>query len=970
METLFRFLLNRPVEARQPEDDAIVARPSRDVLNDVVRALGADNPAGALRDLAGRIAARATPPSDRESAYIEASTTFVAAAADGTAATPEDARDAIESAFGAPVAALVADDVFEGLERGTVDQLVGVKYGGRLDPRLPALEGVVRTAAYVRLLATDGDSELPEPPEFMRRVIVLDGLRRPARPRDSGQQGQLPDDGVREWKALSLERERLDEERVAIEATVRGLSMLPSDRLLAVPSPDGDPAADQRIDRGASDVRAGEPGRMGMAISTARPGSTRVAMAPDVLEHLAPEAREVFRRFVPEADRGDLVVSLRRLDDGLRQVGTRTAEIDALLAPSTTALVIGGGVYSTTSWSTRAARREGEGEPGVPLTHGKVESVGIGDLLVVKQHLKGYEARELSHVDNVLKSEHKSTSTKRTRTTEEIVVDERESTTEEERDQQSTERFEMQKESTKVQKEDESLKIGASLSGSYGPMVEFKVTTDLGMSSSKEESHKSAETYGKDVTVRASSKVTERVRRQVTTRTLESFEEENVHEWNNVDGDDHVVGQYQWIEKLYEAQVFNYGSRVLFDLVVPEPAAFIHYTMRSQPVAGAEITKPAPFTLDSDDINIGNYAAHAQRYNAEGIDAPPEATITIAKVFEGIDDDADRGSIVKTAEVPIPDGYEAIHARVQIASTYWEPNYRVAFSIGTRQWVHAGASTGWNQTPLDKQQRSITSTILTFRINIVAAAVEVTCNRTARALDHWRIRTHQAIKAGYLKQLKEYEDRLEAAKAQAVMQVRPRNPQLNASLQRDELKRAAISVFTAQFFDSFNSIQSGGMGLPQLDLAEASLEGPYIRFFEQAFEWQQMMYVYYPYFWGRKSRWVELSLLEDADLEFAAFMKAGAARLVVSVRPGFELAVQHFLETGQIWEGGDPPPVTSETYLNIVDEIKELQNAPGDEVPVGNPWEVRVPTTLILLRKKDSLPRWKKEPDGTWVDAT
>ncbi len=970
METLFRFLLNRPVEAKQPNTDAIVARPSRDVLNEVVRALGADNPARALREVAARIATQARPPSDREAAYIEASTTFLAAVEDGTAATPQAALGSIESAFGTTVAQLAADDFFQALERDTVDQLVGVKYGGRLDPRAPELEALVHTAAYVRLLAADGESDLPEPAEFMRRVIVLDGLHRPVRPRDDHEHGELPEDGVREWKALSLERQRLDNERVAIEATLRGLGMLPPDQLLAIPPPGGDPAPGPESDRAESDTKACEPGRIGMAISTARPHSTTVAMAPDVAERLSPEAREVFRRLVPEADHADLVVSLRRLEDGLRQVGTRSAEIEALLAPSTTALVIGGGVYSTTSWSTRAMRREGEGEPGVPSTHGKVESVGIGDLLVVKQHLKGYEARELSHVDNVLKSEHKSTSTKRTRTTEEIAVDERETTTEEERDQQSTERFEMQRESTKVQKEDESLKIGASLSGSYGPMVEFKVTTDLGMSSSKEESHKSAETYGKDVTVRASSKVTERVRRQVTTRTLESFEEENVHEWNNVEGTDHVVGQYQWIEKLYEAQVFNYGSRVLFDLVVPEPAAFIHHTMRSQPVAGEEITKPTPFILDSDDINIGNYAAYAQTYNAEGIEAPPEPTITISKVFEGIDDAADRGSIVKTAEVPIPEGYEAVHARVQIASTYWESNYRVVFSIGTRQWVHSGASTGWNQTTLDKQQRSITSTLLTFRINIVAAAVEVTCNRTDRALEYWRIRTHQAIKAGYLKQLKDYEDRLEAAKAQAVTQVRPRNPQLNSALQRDELKRAAISVFTAQHFDSFNSIQSGGMGLPQIDLAEASLEGPYIRFFEQAFEWQQMMYVYYPYFWGRKSRWVEVSLLEDADVEFAAFMKAGAARVVVSVRPGFELAVQHFLETGQIWEGGDPPTVTSATYLNIVDEIKERQNAPGAEIPVGDPWEVRVPTTLILLRKKDSLPRWKKNPDGSWVDAT
>ena len=37
--------------------------------------------------------------------------------------------------------------------------------------------------------------------------------------------------------------------------------------------------------------------------------------------------------------------------------------------------------------------------------------------------------------------------------------------------------------------------------------------------------------------------------------------------------------------------------------------------------------------------------------------------------------------------------------------------------------------------------------------------------------------------------------------------------------------------------------------------------------------------------------------------------------------------------------------------------------------PVGEPWEVRVPTTLIKLRSDDKLPAWKKKPDGSWVEV-
>jgi hypothetical protein len=34
-----------------------------------------------------------------------------------------------------------------------------------------------------------------------------------------------------------------------------------------------------------------------------------------------------------------------------------------------------------------------------------------------------------------------------------------------------------------------------------------------------------------------------------------------------------------------------------------------------------------------------------------------------------------------------------------------------------------------------------------------------------------------------------------------------------------------------------------------MDLFEAEGEGPYVRFFEQAFEWEHMTWVTYPYFW-------------------------------------------------------------------------------------------------------------------------
>ena len=51
--------------------------------------------------------------------------------------------------------------------------------------------------------------------------------------------------------------------------------------------------------------------------------------------------------------------------------------------------------------------------------------------------------------------------------------------------------------------------------------------------------------------------------------------------------------------------------------------------------------------------------------------------------------------------------------------------------------------------------------------------------------------------------------------------------------------------------------------------------------------------------------------------------------------------------------------------MPIVTEIAESEQRPGDEVPVGDPWLVRLPTTLVRIRPNDDLPTWEQVA-GDW----
>ena len=604
----------------------------------------------------------------------------------------------------------------------------------------------------------------------------------------------------------------------------------------------------------------------------------------------------------------------------------------------------------------------------IPQTHGTVAPAGVADLLVVKQQLVGYEAVDVAHIENVLRGERKVRTHRRLRQTEELIFRESEITTTEERELESTDRFEMTRETSETLKEDASLKAGLTISGKYGPTVEFSASAEGAVSRSKEEATKAATTFSKEVTQRSATKITERILQRESLRVTTEVEDKNEHTLDNVgDGDrDHVIGVYQWVEKVYQAQMFNYGLRTIFDFMVPEPGAFLIETLRHAHAGAVALEKPVPFTLRPNQVNEYTYQYWVTRYGATDIEPPPEPYLTKALDYNagGGDDKAD---YYHSAQVAIDDGYRPVHASVGRVVNIWSAKWVVDVVVGNRSHrFKSGSSWVWN-VPLDHERGTVAFALKTNDVSDIAVAVEIRCQRTERAMKKWRHDTHAKLTQAYRARLAEYEEKLAALEVQAGVPIRGQNPAANLEAIKDELKKACVTILTEQHFDLFDAIQNGSNGLPQIDLFENEAEGPYVRFFEHAFEWEHMTWVTYPYFWGRKHEWPNRLAFDDPDPLFRQFLRAGYCRVVVPVREGFEGAIDHFMNVGEPWFGGPLPPITSPLYLPIAQEIAERLDQPGDEIPQGDPWEVRLPTNLVRLRPDGELPRWQQDENGNWV---
>ena len=979
MNDIFRFLMLRPPET----GDAVEIAPSKDFGDALQAAANADNPKGAVKQAADALLNSGKGVDAVSDLALGPTVIELADALD--AAVPADVAalsDAIKTAFGMTADKIVSGDKFAADRDAASDSLLAMKLLSR-DGGVEAktLERVLRTMFLIDQVAAKSTAldQAGAVSVILTRPLVVNLPKR--RPRDEGPKEEPPrEEPPREDPG----RDRRD----VLRGLAERLAHVKTSEIAApkrdrrnVERFDVTPLEKLRVDAIESVVRRGPEGLrenvgQGMIsalnvlaatsdeISRVDEPTPNLVLRADVAANLNDREKHELTHLKLDSLTEPLPTLLDRINTELIELETTVLRSDE----SATGLIgiMGGGIYE---FPTAVVPLISPGFPSVPSTHGTIAPVGVGDLLVVRQQLKRYEGGELAHIENILLGEFKKREHRRARTTDETITVETETEKEEERDSQSTERFELQRESSTIVKDDSSLKVGLSVSGSYGPTVEFKASTDFAMNHAKEELSKAASSYSKEVTQRASSRVSERHREERILRTIEVFEETNEHGFDNTKGAATVVGPYQWVDKVYEAQVFNYGKRMMFDFMVPEPGAFWLHAVAASPKPGASLKPPTPFTLSPNQITPWNYPYYVNLYQVSGVKPPPREYITVSKTFEGAVPHDDVGT-TKIAELPITDGYRAMTAHAICTGSHWDDrssDWAAHIVVGQNYWRRESGTYVDEYFNLDGEVDSIPVAVRSYGLHHFIVTMEINCQRTDRELDRWRLDTHSAVLQAYLKLERDYREELAALEVEAANQIQGRNPIENRRLERAELKKQAISVLTAQHFDMFGAIVNSTQGYPEADLTEAEAEGRYIRFFEQAFEWEQMMYLFYPYFWGRKDNWIQRLLLQDVDSTFADFVRAGAARLVVPVRPGFETAIGHFLDSGEIWEGADPPALTSPLYVSIIQEIKERDQAPGVEVPQGNPWDVRLPTTLVRVRADGTLPEWQKNAAGEWL---
>jgi hypothetical protein len=551
------------------------------------------------------------------------------------------------------------------------------------------------------------------------------------------------------------------------------------------------------------------------------------------------------------------------------------------------------------------AQGEAEAEAAPPI----VSAVGWGDLIVARETLVGYNAREIAHIENILPGESKLREHQRLSRTEQVeeveVITERET----EKDSQTTERYELHAQTQETIQRDFSVNTGSNVSGKYG-VTQVEASLDTAFAQSQSQSRSNAIDTAREIVNKSVERTYERVRKLRRLALTEEIRELNRHELANVGSPPlaAISGMYLWVEKIQKIELRHYGTRMMIEFHVPEPALSL---LEQASGAGRKRRLP-PFDIGPSAVDGTNYLCLAQRYGAVDVEPPPPqfAHVGFGWVSTASEDLEQWAEDQFADTINVPAGYTPEWARVvwsALRGKQENREFNFAFAVG-----------GISEPPADKEHTANTYNGVVLQMpagttwpqgvpvsgrvhgawdGAMYVQITLTCRRTAEAYDKWRIATWASLRAGYesLSRQLAQEEQAAAFQDQLLVTASPEGPAaINRRIEREELQKWAIKSLRL-VPQNFNAIEKVGER-QEISPFHAEAEAPIVRFYENAFEWGHMNYFLYPYHWARRATWPMRNVIERVDPRFQAFLQAGAARVIVPVTPGYEDKVMSFLD--------------------------------------------------------------------------
>ena len=608
-----------------------------------------------------------------------------------------------------------------------------------------------------------------------------------------------------------------------------------------------------------------------------------------------------------------------------------------------------------------------------------IKRLGIADYQKVVQSVHAYVPGEVSNIENVMASElrHKSSTSREYSEITDTTSKSQE--TEKISDTSKTSRTDMQTEVAKELDKQQSITAHTRANGGAFGWT-FDVGAEYANNTAQHDSTRQAVMKSQEITERAMERVLTKISEERVQKIIKEYTETNVHEFDNrgkvteTDSADaaqpkHITGVYRWIDKKMKNQIYNYGKRTMFEFMVPEPAKLhkLALTVSKVQQLTAPVdprTAPEPHTMANPKMATKALLEYwAGVYGVTLTALLPNTTQIVHSVTALPNTNDDFG--VDYSSLLIPDNYTGKNA---VFSCRSNRNRGGGFAGSRYSEILCSNLKG------DMIGQSIRGNVLfdipvaglnvsgnaDFKIkghnvNDYNVKVTVNCELSENYMNAWKTENFNAIIVAYETALVKFQDAqaaLDAEYAAKEGEAKEKQGNFYRYMEADVLKHNCIAYLLQDYLHVLGRKFTNGDTMPDFEVILGEELDQYTalaKFMEQAMEWEIMDYTFYPYYWGNREKWQEMYVSESVDPLFRSFLQAGMARVIVTVKPGFEDAVQFFLTTGKIWNGGEVPVIGDPMYMSIVEEMKQPTG-----LAQGKYWITRIPTTLTILQDKST----------------
>ncbi len=516
-----------------------------------------------------------------------------------------------------------------------------------------------------------------------------------------------------------------------------------------------------------------------------------------------------------------------------------------------------------------------------------------------------------------------------------------------------------------------TLDLNASLTATYG-MVTLSTSGGYKSASDDSQSQKDSRNHSIEVTRKASARTRKDHKTSFHVASVAGTENQSVRVLTNPSPTDSLRVDYFQMMRKWRVQLYRYGLRMTYDVVIPNPGADLRKKIDQLRQIDEELNTPFQFPVTLTDITPDSYQNLQSQWGG-AVDHPPKPTEP-AQATDMLHppQDSDRANFTfgKIA-VDIKEGYHVKEngATIQFTAVH-HPEDQFSFGVvGGQRYIGYSDSSlllpNWN----GKSGHLELVYYYNFIVQGGAILLDVPADVDQETISAWQTKAldtmHQAAQDAYDAK----RNILSNQRAALVLELSQFDALTLRQMEREEITKGVLrwlfgpsfSLMPAAIQKVFVSMAQKNGNLDKMDVSALTSEqweymmefGEFVKFLQTAIEWENMLFFLYPYYWGPPSEWDNLRFLDHPDALHRRFLRSGAARVVLSIRPGFEESFTALVDSGSFTQLNPNHP-----YVTIAQEIEAYAKTHYDGIPPANPDGTSNDTLTEGVEKGELIAEW------------